>query len=49
MTEESLFPLMNVSENLNAAGILVEERPANGNVHASSIDRASRCVRRRVG
>jgi hypothetical protein len=29
--------MMNASENLNAAGILVEERPENGNVHASSI------------
>ena len=28
---------MNASENLNAAGILVEKRPENGNVHASSI------------
>ena len=29
--------MMNASENLNAAGILVEKRPENGNVHASSI------------
>ena len=29
--------MMNASENLNAARILVEERPENGNVHASSI------------
>ena len=29
--------MMNASENLNAARILVEERPENGNVDASSI------------
>lgn len=29
VTQESLFPMMNASENLNAAGILIEERPAN--------------------
>lgn len=37
VTEEALFPMMNASENLNAAGILIEERPNNGNVLASSI------------
>jgi len=37
VTREALFPMMNASENLNAAGILVEKRPENGNVHASSI------------
>ncbi len=29
--------MMNASENLNAAGILVKKRPENGNVHATSI------------
>jgi hypothetical protein len=37
VTQEALFPMMNASENLNAARILVEERPENGNVDASSI------------
>src|SRR6185295_11820141 len=37
VTQEALFPMMNASENLNAARILVEKRPENGNVHASSI------------
>ena len=37
ITEEALFPMMNASKNQNAAGILIEERPNNGNVLASSI------------
>jgi hypothetical protein len=37
VAQEAVFPMMNASENLNAAGILVEARPENGNVHASSI------------
>ena len=37
VTQEALFPMMNASENLNAARILVEESPENGNVDASSI------------
>ena len=36
VTEESIFPLMNASENLNVAGLLVEQR-ADGSLHASSI------------
>lgn len=37
VTQESLFPMMNASENLNAAGLLIEERAINGSVHSSSI------------
>ena len=37
VTQESLFPMMSASENLNAAGILVEQRADSGSVHASSI------------
>lgn len=37
VTEESLFPLMNASENLNVAGLLVEQRAGSGSMHASSI------------
>jgi hypothetical protein len=37
LTEEALFPAMSATENLNAAGILVEERRKTRNLHASSI------------
>jgi hypothetical protein len=37
VTEESIFPLMSASENLNAAGLLVQHRAGSGSVHASSI------------
>jgi hypothetical protein len=37
VTEESLFPMMSAAENLNAAGLLIEHRPDNGNVHAMPV------------
>src|SRR5262245_60616793 len=37
LTEEALFPAMSATENLNAAGILVEQRKRTRNLHASSI------------
>jgi hypothetical protein len=37
VTEQALFPAMNATENLNAAGILVEQRKRTRNLHASSI------------
>lgn len=37
VTQESLYPMMNASENLDAAGLLVEQRTASGSLYASSI------------
>lgn len=37
VTQESLFPMMNASENLNAAGFLTEQRRADGTLFASSV------------
>jgi hypothetical protein len=37
VTEESLFPLMSAAENLNAAGLLIEQRSRNRNVHAMPV------------
>lgn len=34
VTEESLFPMMSAAENLNAAGVLIEHRPDDGNIFA---------------
>jgi hypothetical protein len=54
VTEESIFPLMNASENLNGAGLLVEQRSGSGSVYASSIMKLCRsamegCSRERIG
>jgi hypothetical protein len=51
VTEESLFPMMSAAENLNAAGLLIEQRSRNGNVHAmpvmqlcrSAMESSARC------
>ncbi len=37
VTEESLFPMMSAAENLNAAGLLIEQRSRNRNVHAMPV------------